>query len=42
MIVGDFNEIMGAAKKRGGALIDMRRCLRFNKGGARVWVKLFG
>jgi hypothetical protein len=37
MIVGDFNEIMGAPEKRGGAPIDMRRCLRFNK-----WVQECG
>jgi hypothetical protein len=31
MVIGDFNKILTAAEKMGGALVDMRKCLRFNR-----------
>ncbi|KAJ6892536.1 hypothetical protein NC651_025667 [Populus alba x Populus x berolinensis] len=36
MVIGDFNKILTAAEKMGGTLVDMRKCLRFNR-----WIQDF-
>jgi len=44
MVAGDFNEVVTASEKAGGAPVDMRRCLSVGaiKGFLKGWIGALG